>query len=195
MEASQDLAAHSVVEPNTEEMRQEIDSTRSALADKVEALEDRVKGSVQTVEDSIQIAKETVETVRRTFDIERQVEQHPWIMVSSCFVAGLAFGNLLPTVLRRIRAVTPHANGSLRAAASPSAPQEVAAGRRGFFDLFHDEIAQVKGMAIGYIMGLARDSIKRSVPHLASEIESVMNGVATKLGATPQQAGAALEEK
>jgi ElaB/YqjD/DUF883 family membrane-anchored ribosome-binding protein len=134
MEAAEDLAEHNVVQPSTDEMRQEIDSTRSALADKVEALEDRVKGSVQTVEDSIQIAQETVDTVRRTFDIKHHVEQHPWLMVGGCFVAGLA---------------------------------------------------------IGYVMGLARDSIKRSVPHLAAEIDSETNGVATKLDATPQQAGTA----
>ena len=60
----------------------------------------------------------------------------------------------------------------------------------GFFDLFHDEITKVQGMAIGYVMGLARDSIKQSVPQLACQIESVMNGVTTKLGGTPLQAGA-----
>jgi ElaB/YqjD/DUF883 family membrane-anchored ribosome-binding protein len=190
MEAVQDLAEHTIVEPNTHDMRQEIDSTRSALADKVEALEDRMKDNVQTVEDSIQIAKDTVATVRRTFDIKHQIEQHPWTMVGGCFLAGLAASSLIPSVVRRFRPPEHRANGSLAAVAPPPEPQAVMPGRNGFFDLFHEEIAKVKGMAIGYVMGLVRDSIKESVPQLASQIDSVMNGVTTKLGGEPVQATA-----
>ncbi len=42
-------------------------------------------------------------------------------------------------------------------------------------------------MAIGYVMGLARDSIKDAVPQLASQIDDVMNSVTTKLGGKPVQ--------
>ena len=57
----------------------------------------------------------------------------------------------------------------------------------GVFDLFHDEIAQVKAMAIGYVMGLARDALKESAPQLAAKIDDVMNSVTTKLGGEPVQ--------
>jgi hypothetical protein len=74
-------AVHDLAKQDTDEMRQEIDCTRSAMADKMEALEDRVMGTVQTaqetVEDSIQIAKDTVATVKRNFDVKYQIEQHP----------------------------------------------------------------------------------------------------------------------
>jgi hypothetical protein len=59
--------------------------------------------------------------------------------------------------------------------------------RPGFLDRFQEEIDQVKGIAIGYAMGLARDSIKHAVPELASEIDDVMNSVTTKLGGRPAQ--------
>jgi ElaB/YqjD/DUF883 family membrane-anchored ribosome-binding protein len=201
MEALQNLADHMIVERNTDDMRQEIDCTRSALADKVEALEDRVKDNVQTVEDSIQMATDAVATVRRTFDIKHQVEQHPWTMVGGCFLAGVAASNLFPRVLRRLRkAPDPSANGNSAAASLqvPPLPRgdeggalpAVMRSRSGLLELFHDEIAKIQGMAIGYVIGLARDSIKQSVPQLASQIESVMNGVTTKLGGTPFQARA-----
>jgi len=191
MEALQDLAEHTIVDRKTADMREEIDCTRSALADKVEALEDRVKDNVQTVEDSIQIATDAVATVRRTFDIKHQVEQYPWALVGGCFLAGLAASNLFPRVLRQLRkAPGPSANGSSAAANPPLELPGVTRSHSGFFDLFHEEIAKVQGMAIGYVMGLARDSIKQSVPKLASQIESVMNGVTTKLGGTPLQARA-----
>jgi ElaB/YqjD/DUF883 family membrane-anchored ribosome-binding protein len=102
MDAVNELPAQS-----TDEMREEIDCTRSDLADKVEPLEDRVMGTVQsaqeTVEDSIQIAKDTVAAVKRTFDIKHHVEQHPWAMVGGCFLAGLALGTLCQRVWRPCR--------------------------------------------------------------------------------------------
>jgi ElaB/YqjD/DUF883 family membrane-anchored ribosome-binding protein len=200
-------AVHDLAEQNTDEMRQEIDCTRSAMADKLEALEDRVMGTVQnaqeTVDDSIQMAKDTVATVKRNFDIKYQIEQHPWATVGGCFFVGLALGGLFlrgrrsPQVPNRPAGnETPLAgsprlfaeqrsNDSFDTAAPPPRPRSMSANRPGFFDQFHAEIDQVKGMAIGYVMGLARDAIKDAVPQLASQIDDVMNSVTTKLGSKP----------
>jgi len=201
---------HDLAEQDTDEMRQDIDTTRAAMADKLEALEDRVMGTVhsaqETVEDSLQRAKDTVATVKRNFDIKYQVEQHPWTMVGGCFLAGLALGGLCPRLRRRSRQATQwqagnetplaegprsfaeqRSNGSVHGAASPSRPQSMSTNRPGFLDRFQEEIDQVKGIAIGYAMGLARDSIKHAVPELASEIDDVMNSVTTKLGGRPAQ--------
>jgi ElaB/YqjD/DUF883 family membrane-anchored ribosome-binding protein len=201
---------HDLAEPDTDDMRQEIDCTRSAMADKMGALEDRVMGTVQsaqeTVEDSIQLAKDTVATVKRNFDIKYQVEQHPWAMVGGCFFAGLALGGLLLTVRRRSWQApnrlagneTPlpgsprlgaeqRSNGNGDTAAATPWPHSMSANGPGFFGQFHEEVDKVKGMAIGYVMGLLRDSIKDAVPHLASQIDDVMNSVTTKLGSTPVQ--------
>jgi len=203
-------AGHDLAEQNTDEMRQDIDCTRAAMADKLEALEDRVMGTVQsaqeTAEDSLQMAKDTVATVKRNFDIKYQVEQHPWTMVGGCFLAGLVLGGLVLRGRRRSRQTperlagneTPLAesprllaqqrgNGSLDSAAPPPRPQSTSANRPGLFGPFQEEIDKVKGMAIGYVMGLARDSIKHAVPELASQIDDVMNSVTTKLGGKPVQ--------
>ena len=203
-------AGYGLAEQDTDAMRQEIDCTRSAMADKLEALEDRVMGTVQgaqeTVENSIQLAKDTVATVKRNFDIKYQVEQHPWAMVGGCFIAGLALGGLFPRVRRRSRQAPdrlagnedPRAgssrliaeqrsNGSFGNAASPPRLRPMSTDRPAFFGQFQEEIDKVKGMAIGYAMGLARDSIKDAVPQLASQIDDVMNSVTTKLGSKPVQ--------
>src|SRR5688500_8979949 len=159
-----------LAEQKTAEMRDEIDSTRSGLADKLDALENRVMGTVQsaqeTVEDSIQIAKETVASVKRTFDIKHHVEQHPWAIVGGCFVAGLALGAWFQTGRRPSRTADGRAaratvfstsavlpakqrdNG--RSGASPLPQEPSPPSGPGLLDLFHDEIAKIKGMAIGY---------------------------------------------
>jgi ElaB/YqjD/DUF883 family membrane-anchored ribosome-binding protein len=201
-------AAAGLAEQNADEMRQEINRTRSALADKLEALEDRVMDTVAsaqaTVHDSIQTAQDTVATVKRKLDIRYQVAQHPWGMVGGSFVVGLALGGLFPRVQRRSRQAlnrltgveTPPAgrsrlvaeqrnNGSLDTVAP--VPHSMSVNRPGFFDQFQEEIDNVKGMAIGYVMGVVRDSIKEAVPQLASQIDDVMNSVTTKLGGKPVQ--------
>jgi ElaB/YqjD/DUF883 family membrane-anchored ribosome-binding protein len=203
-------APHELAEQSSDKMREEIDCTRFDLAGKLEALEDQVMGTVQsaqeTVEDSIQMAKDTVATVKRTFDIKHHIEQHPWVAVGGCFLAGLALSALFPRVYRRPRqtldrpagkptafptspalSAEQRGDGSFAGAAPQSQDQAAAPSRPGMLDLFDDEIDKVKGMAIGYVMGLVRDSIKDTVPQLASQIDDVMNSVATKLGSTPVQ--------
>ncbi len=197
-------------EQTSDEMRDEIDSTRSDLSEKLGALEDRVMDTVQsaqeTVEDSIQIAKDTVASVERIFDIKHHVEQHPWPMLGGCFLAGLALGTLFYRAWRRPTpspgppagkqpAYSPgpglpadlRGNGSMGSAAPQPRSQEPPPSRPGVFDLFHDEITQVQGMAIGYVMRLARDAMKDAVPQWASQINGLMNSVMTKLGGEPTQ--------
>lgn len=188
------------------DMRQEIDDTRSAMADKMEALEDRVMDTVQsaqeTVDDSIQIASDTVASVKRTFDIKHHVEQHPWTMVGGSILAGLALGSLFLSVRQRTRpaprqgdegrlrrpgsapfSIPQGGNGNSDSADMPRFQAAPPPSRPGVFDRFHEEIDKVRGMAIGYAMGLVRDSIKDAVPQMASQIEDVMNSITTKFGA------------
>jgi ElaB/YqjD/DUF883 family membrane-anchored ribosome-binding protein len=191
-------AVQDVAEKSTDEMRDEIDSTRTELADKLEALEDQVMGTVQsakeTVEDSIQIAKDTVATVKRTFDIKAHVEKYPWPMVGGCVLAGLALGALVQRMLRPSRqtpdrpagsGAADHRSNDSFAATAPPPFQAATTNGPGFFDQFHEEIAKVKGIGISYVMGLARDALKDSVPQVASQIDEVMNGFAIKLGGAP----------
>jgi ElaB/YqjD/DUF883 family membrane-anchored ribosome-binding protein len=182
MDAVQDMPAQ-----DSAEMREEIDSTRAAMADKLESLENRMIGTVQsakdTVENSIQSAKDTVASVKQTFDIPHQVEQRPWTMVGGCFLAGLALGCLVPRGRRQSSNApsAPSANGH---AATPRLPAEPPS-QLGVLEPFREEIDKVKGIAIGYVMGLVRDSIKESVPQMADNIDELMDGITTKLGGEP----------
>ena len=188
MDAVQDLP-----EQDSAEMRHEIDTTRSAMADKLEALEDRMIDTVQsaqeTVKDSIQSAKDTVASVKRTFDIKHQVEQRPWTMVGGCFLAGLALGGHLIPRGRPQASKTrrrPQQTAILPLPAPTPQLQAEPPSRPGILEPFQEEIDKVKGIAIGYVMGLVRDSIKESVPQLAPKIDELMDGITTKLGGEPR---------
>jgi ElaB/YqjD/DUF883 family membrane-anchored ribosome-binding protein len=179
-------AVQELPEQNAAEMRHDINTTRSAMADKLETLENKMLDSVQsahdTVKDSLQSAKDTVASVKRTFDLKHQVEQRPWTMVGGCFLAGLVVGHLFP----RDRPKSYVENVSITPAA-PMPRQAEPPSRPGVLEPFQQEIDKVKEIAIGYVMGLVRDSIKESVPQLASKIDDLMNGLTTKLGGEPAQ--------
>jgi len=184
MDAVQDQA-----EKDSAEMRHEIDTTRTAMADK-QALEDRMVGAAQsaqaTVEHSIQSAKDAVASVKQTFDINHQVAERPWTIVGGCFLAGLAVSFLIPKG-RPQASKTSAANGHPAPAAPPPQMQPEPPSGPGVLEPFQEEIDKVKGIAIGYVMGLLRDSIKESVPQLAPKIDALMDGITTKLGGEPVQ--------
>jgi ElaB/YqjD/DUF883 family membrane-anchored ribosome-binding protein len=194
------------------DMRQEIDGTRSAMVDKLEALQDHVMNTVQsaqeTVEGSIQSANNTMASVKRTFDVKYQVRQHPWAMIGGGILAGMALSSLFGGLRQRTRqtsarradyegegrsrrpsssalTIPPRGNGSLSLDDAPSFKAAPPPRRPGVFDRFQDEIDTVQGLAIGYVIGLVRDSIKDAMPQMAVQIEDVMNRVTTKLGGEP----------
>lgn len=185
-------------EQGSAEMRHDIDATRTAMADKLEALEDRMIGAAQsaqaTVENSIQSAKDAVASVKRTFDLKHQVEERPWTIVGGCFLAGLAVSLLIPKGRPiqesgiRGRGPARTANASPTPDSFPLLPEKAALPS--VFEPFQEEIDKAKGIAIGYVMGLVRDSIKESAPHMAPQIDELMNGITTKLGGEPVQSQA-----
>ena len=175
-------------EQNSAEMRHDIDTTRTAMSDKMAALEDKVMNTVQSAQDtvtnSIQSAKDTVASVKETFDLKHQVEQRPWTIVGGCFLAGLVVGHLMPggrPASNKPMAAPPF-NGSYGMSGPAPRMQLEAPSPPSILEPFQEEIDKVKGIAIGYVMGLVRDSIKESVPQMGSNIDELMNGITTKLG-------------
>jgi len=125
--------------PQTEVIRQNIEETRSSLADKLETLEhqvvdtvqettsavadtvDSVKEAVQetvetvkgTVEDTVETVKSTVQqtvgAVKDTFDLRRHVERYPWTMFGGSVGLGYVIGAYLVPSSPRRPAPTAHA--------------------------------------------------------------------------------------
>jgi len=198
-----------------EEIRQQIDETRSVITEKLEALEQQVTGTVQnakeTVEQTIESVKssltDTVEVVKETFDIRLQVQRHPWAMVGGSAALGFVVGQLLEgrktTSFSRRRPPLPYPDAPT---ASPSyaAPQQIqesdslrsngsagyshsshAGSLGGLLSTFDDEIQKLKGIGIGYVMGWLRDHAKEAMPQLAPQVDDLVNNMTLKMGGTP----------
>lgn len=200
-------------------IRQDIEETRSSLTEKLETLEEQVRETVQgaraSVEETIATVKgtvrDTVDTVKRTFDVSYQTTQHPWAMFGGSVLAGFVLGNVLPSVTERLeerryepepsyppqteehfmqREESPMGDGNA------SRYTEHAPARRGILsgllDQFHDEIEQVKKMAIGAAVGVVRDYVKEQAPpSMAPQVENILDSITEKLGGKPVQGNVA----
>jgi ElaB/YqjD/DUF883 family membrane-anchored ribosome-binding protein len=105
----------------TEVIQNDIEETRSDLADKLAVLGEKITGTVTTVEetvanvtekasetveavketvsDTVEAVKDsvsnTVETVRNAFDLQKQAQERPWLVFGGAVALGFVGGKLL----------------------------------------------------------------------------------------------------
>jgi len=190
-----------LAEQEPEQIRLQIDETRSAITEKLEALEDQVIDTVQTVKETVQetiettreTVQETISTVKETFDLRLQVVRHPWPMLGGSLVAGFLTGALIGGArhqgrlpMDRLRSDGEPLLGE-RAERTSIDRSDSPARRQGpgLLAGFQDEIAQVKGLAIGMLFGLVRDTMQENLPQMSEAVGDVMDRITTKLGGQP----------
>lgn len=102
------------VEPNVEDIRHQIEETRTHLGDQMEALEhgvmdivhdatatvtgtiDRAKEAVGETVDAVQeVVKSTTASVKHALDIRDHVRRHPWLMAAGAFALGYVCAGFL----------------------------------------------------------------------------------------------------
>jgi ElaB/YqjD/DUF883 family membrane-anchored ribosome-binding protein len=183
------------VEQLEEQVLGTVKGTTAAVTDTVENVKETVAETIETVKETVQ---ETVQTVKRTFDLRYQTEQHPWAMLGGSVAAGFAVGKLVGWgghawsrhYSGNGRASAAYPSTPARAAAPSSFAAEVPGSGPNFWSRllgrFDREVNTVKEMAIGTLVGLARDWAKQALPaSLSSKVDEVMNSVTTKLGGEP----------
>lgn len=83
---------------------QTVQNTTTAVSETVQSVKDAVEETVGTVKDTVQqtvdtvsgAAQTTAETVKETFNLSRQVERHPWMMMFGSVAVGYLVGRMLP---------------------------------------------------------------------------------------------------
>jgi ElaB/YqjD/DUF883 family membrane-anchored ribosome-binding protein len=172
-----------------------VTNTTESVSQTVESVKDTVTDTIETVKDSVE---STVQTVKRTVDLEYQTQQRPWLMVGGSFAAGFLAGRLFPSAVRtaeefvsEMRTETPSAQ-RYSAAAETRATETNGSSRNGHEDWlgllanqFRGELEQAKGLAIGALLGLARDWATQNLPgNLAPHVQELVDNMTSKLGGT-----------
>jgi hypothetical protein len=157
------------------------------------------------IKDAQQVNRETVketmtstmEAMQHSFDLKYQVQQHPWMMIGGAAASGFLIGRLLSG--------ESHVSANLASRGTPrtgppdgSLPTEASAAQTGgnsrveeigllgrLTHQLHDELAQVKGLAIGAVFALLRDwAVRQFSGNLAPQIHELLDNMTTKLGGT-----------
>jgi len=225
------------MEDELEVIRDQMQDTRSALTEKLEALQEKVVNTVQSitnpvvetvetvkkaVEDTVGAVKDTVhstvstvsnaaeqtmETVKDTFNLSRQVERHPWLMMAGAVAVGYVGGQLLLPANtgssgRPTTSGSPFPNSMNWAAAEPQAPRHNGHHEGGpgetrqsesdeswlgsLMESFAPEINQLKGLAIGAAVGVVRDLVTQSLSgEMGSRVKDWLNHLTESMGGKP----------
>jgi ElaB/YqjD/DUF883 family membrane-anchored ribosome-binding protein len=171
-------------------VRETVADAKGAVSDTVETVKNTVDSTVCAVKESVHDA---VDTVKDSLDVSRHVDRHPWAMLAGSIAAGFVAGRLLDKQTKTTTAViptmayAPKGNGHHGDAAGTVWQSETSPGLLSELgDRFGPELSQLKGLAIGALMSLAREFVKDSVaPALAPELERVIDDVTAKLGGKP----------
>src|SRR5438128_4956014 len=144
----------------------------SAVTDTVDSVKEAVQQTVELAKTSVH---DTVDAVKDTFDIARHVREHPWLMVGGSVSVGFAAGCLLshgrattarlaaavPTLSTLAPGAGPQRDGETRQRMGEEAgSRDSSAGLLGEVGRkFEPELQMLKGLALGTMLGVARDMI------------------------------------
>jgi ElaB/YqjD/DUF883 family membrane-anchored ribosome-binding protein len=178
-----------------------VESVKESIAGTVEAVTGTVGDTVETVTESVHSA---VDSVTEFFNVPHQVERHPWLMMGGSVLLGYLAGRLLTPRRSRSRAEAPatltaaayHPSAAFMHGAEASRPQEPRREEpaapsedkhEGLLshlgERFGGELGKLKGMAIGTLLGAARDMVSQWVPEtLKGDVTQVINGFTSDLG-------------
>jgi ElaB/YqjD/DUF883 family membrane-anchored ribosome-binding protein len=194
-----------------ETLEQRVVNTVEGASSAVNNVKDAVQETVATVKHSVQ---DTVGSVRDAFDIDRQVEKRPWTMMAGAVAVGFVGGYLLNRAAAsrpaerelerkilddRWTNIEKRRRGELNGFHTPSQDSETAApveqarsDESGVLShvgqTFEKELGQLKGLAIGAMLGMIRDMARDSVPKpMEQQVGEVIDGITEKLGGQPIQ--------
>jgi len=169
-----------------------VDDAREAVAETVESVREGVKESVDTVKDTVHTS---AQAVKDTFDLQRQVERHPWTMLGGAvavgFAAGWALNRTAPSSEQRAPAFARVPPPPVyRPEPPPRAPTPTAAPVSSWAEqcvqLFRPELDKIKGLVIGAVMGVVREMVTQPLTgEMRPKVGEIVDNITTKLGGAP----------
>jgi len=191
----------------SEVIKQQMEETRSSLAEKLEALEGHVASTVhstteavagtvenvkEAVEETVNTVSESVENVKEAFNISRQIQEHPWLVMGGAVVAGYVAASLLERGVSEVSREVSHMTSSTPQFAPPQGTESHANGSSEptMFDRLTETLAptidKVKGLALGVTAGVVGRMVLDAVPEtLRGELEQMINELTRSVGGKP----------
>ncbi|HKA52470.1 MAG TPA: hypothetical protein VKJ47_02300 [Candidatus Binatia bacterium] len=185
------------VKETVETVKGTVDETVGAVKGTVVDARSTVEGLVENVKDTMD---DTVTMVKNSFDLQHQVDQHPWLMLSGSVLAGYLLGCLgtgggPSSRTRRLwTGAEARRSGYFATTVNPDAENQPAASYPqprtaslwdGALGQFREEIDMIKGALIAALMSGVRDMVRESLPRIAPQLEKAIDSATAKLGGQP----------
>lgn len=201
--------AKSTAEDIMTNVKETVDETVGAVKETVGDARSTVEGIVDNVKETMD---DTMTMVKRSFDMEYQVNHHPWTMLGGSVLMGYMLGcwTNRPTSsssapARHTDYTERHADYTARnrnleksgyfATVQGLTPDGQPLGnssraqRSGVWSStlgqFGEEFNIIKGALIGALMGSVRDLVRQSLPNVAPQLEKAIDSATRKMGAKP----------
>jgi len=169
-----------------------VDAVRGAASNAAEGVRETFSNAAEGVRQGLQSA---TETLRDTFDLPAQVDRHPWLMMGGAVAVGFAVGKLMDFAPDAMEAVQGAADSTGRLAESftssaGSAASAAASTAGGLWSslekAFGPEMNKVKEMALGALVGIARDmAVQAAPPTMSRQVGELFDSFTSKLGGKP----------
>jgi ElaB/YqjD/DUF883 family membrane-anchored ribosome-binding protein len=185
------------VKETVEEATGAVSETAQAVKETVENVKDTLQGTVETVKDTVQ---DTVETVKDTFDLNKHVQEHPWLMCAGAAALGFAGARLLTRIggMQESRvpsySAAPQMTGGTNGryaqnyySPPPQPPAPPAPPQRSWWskiaENYSEELDKVRWLAIGTLGSVVREMVASNVgPDLSEKVKEVIDSVTKKAG-------------
>jgi ElaB/YqjD/DUF883 family membrane-anchored ribosome-binding protein len=178
-----------------------VQGATSAVSDTVANIKDSVQETVSTVKDTVEgtvsavkdTVAESVDTVKEYMDVTAYVEKYPWLSLGASIGVGFLAGKMLggrgePFKASELAKASDgprlsdgprvHRNGGHRRRHEPAMP--------GWLAQFGPELAKLKGLALGALLGTAREMIRQSVPgDVGAKLGQIVDNITNKIGGEP----------
>jgi len=184
-----------------DELEQKVVGVMGGATEAVTDTVESVQASVESVKGAME---DTVQAVRSAFDIRGHFEHNPWMAFGGAVLVGFLGGRLIGAGARAVRSSLPHGPGltgahTPTATAAPPPPtyhpatsEPTPAASKGSGKSFLDSLLegplgeaadQMKGLAVGALMGLFRDLAADNLPEsIGKSISETVDELTTKLG-------------
>ncbi len=180
-----------------ESVKDTMEGAMGTVKDTVESVQGTMENVTGAVGDAVENVKEgfvgAAEAVRDTFDLPRQVDRHPWLMMGGAVAVGFTAGKLLGHAPRVARYVGRAAETGGRMAGSALSAAGSAASTAGSWlgsleHMFGPELGRVKELALGTLLGVVRDAAVQAAPEsMSHQIREIIDSVTSKIGGRPAE--------
>jgi len=176
---------------SSELIERQMEQTRESLTEKVALLEQQVVGTIQSateaVQDTVQsvrsavedtvssvsgTVKSSVESMKESLDMQKQVREHPWMMVGCAAATGFITGLLIP---KRIGSSTSVSSSPAMPAAAFTPRAEISHRPQwlnDIFDMAGREIKKLAEQAVLTASAALKEKVATRLPQMLDECQS-----------------------